>query len=378
MPLRLSGLLLAIVAALVAVGAVMVYSATSVLDYTHGVAHGWLLRHLTWVLCGLLAMGLARRVRLSWLQENARVLLLASVVLLLLVFVPGLGARINGARRWIKMAGLTFQPSEVVKLAMLVFMADFMSRKAHLRFDFRQGFLPPAILGGLVFFLILIEPDFGTAALILTLMGLILVLGGIRRSFLGWTGALALPVMGMLVLSAGYRMKRLTTFLDPWKDPEGRGYQVVQSLLALGRGGFAGAGLGQSNQKLLYLPASYSDFIFAILGEELGWLGAVLVLGLFGALLWTGWQIARRAPDAFSSLLAMGISAMLALQAALNVAVVTGTVPTKGIPLPFISFGGSAMVLNLAAIGLLLAVADAGERVESAARAGLIPQPASP
>ncbi len=365
MNLRIPDALLLVVATLTATGCVMVYSTTSVLDYAQGVTWSWILKHMAWVLLGALALIACRRTRLDWLQENARLIALVSILLLLLVFFPGLGARINGARRWIKLGFLTFQPSEVAKIAVLVFLADFLTRKAHLRFDFKRGFLPPVVLAGLVFLFVIVEPDFGTASLVLALTGIMLLLGGTRLSFLGYTGALALPLLGAVLIAAPYRVKRLMTFWDPWSDPEGKGYQVVQSMLALGRGGFGGVGLGNSNQKLNYLPSSYSDFIFAILGEELGWLGAVLVLGLFAALLWLGWQAARRAPDAFSSLLAMGITMMLVLQAAINIAVVTASVPTKGIPLPFLSFGGSALVLNLAAAGILLRIADEGEKAEA-------------
>ena len=365
MNLRIPDALLLVVATLTATGCVMVYSTTSVLDYAQGVTWSWILKHMAWVLLGALALIACRRTRLDWLQENARLIALVSILLLLLVFFPGLGARINGARRWIKLGFLTFQPSEVAKIAVLVFLADFLTRKAHLRFDFKRGFLPPVVLAGLVFLFVIVEPDFGTASLVLALTGIMLLLGGTRLSFLGYTGALALPLLGAVLIAAPYRVKRLMTFWDPWSDPEGKGYQVVQSMLALGRGGFGGVGLGNSNQKLNYLPSSYSDFIFAILGEEMGWLGAVLVLGLFAALLWLGWQAARRAPDAFSSLLAMGITMMLVLQAAINIAVVTASVPTKGIPLPFLSFGGSALVLNLAAAGILLRIADEGEKAEA-------------
>lgn len=365
--MRLADSLLVLVCTLLGLGCVMVYSATSVLDYTHGVENFWILKHLVWVSCGLVAMVMIRRVRLSWLQEHARAITLAGILLLLLVFVPGLGARINGAHRWLRLGPLTFQPTEVMKLAAIIYLADFLTRKAHLRFDFREGFLPPVILGGVVFLLIIVEPDFGTAALILMLMGALLLMGGIRRSFLVWTAALSLPMVGLLVLSASYRVKRLLAFWDPWSDPQGKGYHVVQSMLALGKGGFWGVGLGHSNQKLLYLPSAYSDFIFSIVGEELGWLGAMMVLAMFASLLWLGWRVAQRAPDAFSSLLAMGITLALVLQAAIHIAVTADAMPTKGIPLPFFSFGGSALVLNLAAVGILLRVADEGE----AAQAGL-------
>ncbi len=370
MNLRIPDALLLVVTALTATGCVMVYSTTSVLDYPQGVTHSWILKHMVWVVLGAMALVACRRLDPRVLQANARLIALSAILLLLVVFLPGLGARINGARRWIKLGFLTFQPSEVAKIAVLVFLADFLTRKAHLRFDFKRGFLPPVVLAGMVFLFVIVEPDFGTASLVLTLTGVMLLLGGTRLSFLGWTGALALPGLGAVLLAAPYRVKRLMAFWDPWSDPEGRGYQVVQSLLALGRGGFGGVGLGNSNQKLLYLPSSYSDFIFAILGEELGCLGALLVLGLFAALLWLGWQAARRAPDAFTSLLAMGITLMLVLQAAINVAVVTGSVPTKGIPLPFLSFGGSALVLNLAAAGILLRIADEGEKTDVATGVG--------
>lgn len=365
--MRLSQSLLLLIGTLCGLGALMVYSTTSVLDYTNGVTWFWLVKHLVWLVCGTVVLVLARRIPLEWLQAHARLIVLGAIALLLVVFLPGIGARINGAHRWIRLGPLTFEPTEVMKIAAVIFMADFMTRKAHLRFDFRGGFLPPVILGGVVFLLIIVEPDFGTASLILAVMGAMLYLGGIRRSFLTGTAAVVLPLIALLVLSAGYRVKRLLAFWDPWSDPQGKGYHVIQSMLALGRGGFWGAGLGESNQKLLYLPSSYSDFIFAILGEEMGWLGCMLVLGMFAALLWTGFEIARRAPDGFSSLLAMGLTLGLVLQAAINIAVASDAMPTKGIPLPFMSFGGSALVLNLAAVGLLLAVADAGERAAMSA-----------
>lgn len=364
--MRLADALTVMVCTLVATGCVMVYSTTSVLHYREAVEHGWMLKHLAWVLLGFAMMCALRRLRPEALKRHARLVLLGALLLLLAVFVPGIGARINGARRWLNLGPFSFQPSELAKFAVLVFMADFMTRKVHLLGDLRRGFLPPVILSGVLFLLVIVEPDFGTAALTMMLIGAMMLMGGVKGSFLAWTGALALPMAGILVLTASYRVRRLLAFWDPWSDAEGKGYQVVQSLVALGNGGFFGAGLGASNQKLLYLPSSYSDFIFAILGEEMGCLGALLVLGLYGALLWLGWRIARSARSPFSALLARGITLALVLQAAINIAVVTGTVPTKGIPLPFISFGGSSLVVSLAAVGILLAIAEEGEEAERA------------
>lgn len=354
---------LLLVLALILIGLTAVYSSTSVISpdliekyRKKGVLvsqFGFLKKQLFTVGLGVAVMLLACKAPREWLKKLAVPLLIFSFVCLLLVFTP-LGVTAGGARRWLRLWPSTFQPSELVKLGMVLFLAYFMSLPGF-RTDRLRSFLIPIAVMGVFQAVFLLQPDFGAVMSLAMLTMAMLFLSGIRMRYLLSLGLLGIPVVVKL-LSEPYRMKRVTAFLDPWKDPQGSGFQLVQSFIALGSGGLTGVGLGEGKQKLSFLPEVHTDFIFALIGEELGFIGTVFVALLFFALFLRGIALARRMKDPFSYYLAFGVAMMVALQAVINFAVVTGMVPTKGLPLPFISYGGSSLIVNMLAVGVLLNV----------------------
>jgi len=282
------------------------------------------------------------------------VLLLGSGVLLLLVYIPGVGVTRGGSTRWVRIFGFSFQPVEIAKLTLVIYMARFLSQKADYVRSFKRGILPSLTIFSIFLVLIYKQPDFGSVILVGLITFLMLFVGGARVHQI----ALLVIVAGLFVAyeiwQEPYRLKRWLAFLDPWKDPEGDGYHIIQSFYAFGAGGILGTGLGAGMQKLHYLPTPHTDFIFSVVGEELGFVGSALIVVVFMIILWRGIRISLSAEDRFGSLLAVGISSLIGVQAAINVAVVTGSLPTKGITLPFISFGGSSLLVSLASIGILL------------------------
>lgn len=349
-------LLLISTLALVALGVLMVYSSTSVvtpvMQRKHITEFFYLKKHLFTVALGCVAMYMAYRMDRDLLKRMALPLLLISFVLLLLVFVPGIGVKAGGAKRWLKLWPSTFQPSELVKLAMVFFLAWFMSQESY-RPDRFVFFVVPVGVMAVFQIVFLSQPDFGAAMSLGVLTFCMLFVSGIRLKYLSSLVLLALPVLYFL-MSEPYRMKRLITFIDPWKYRSEGGFQLVQSFIAFGSGGFSGVGLGKSMQKLDFLPEVHTDFIFSMLGEELGFIRAILVVVLFAFIFFRGVSVAGDQREKFGYYLAYGLSLMLALQALVNIAVVTGMLPTKGLPLPFISYGGSALLVNMAVVGLLL------------------------
>ncbi|MCG2675749.1 putative lipid II flippase FtsW [bacterium] len=343
--------------ALISIGIIMVYSASAILSLDkYNDPYFFLKRQMAWVFLGLVGMFFAARVNYRALPKLLKPLLLLTLFLLILVLFPQFGKEVAGARRWLRIGDFTLQPSEVAKLILILYMADTLSRKKEKIKDLVYGFLPPLIILGTIFILILRQPDLGTALIILAVILGMLFVSGVRLKHLFSLFLVALPGIWLLINKVGYRKRRILAFLDPWSDPQGYGFQIIQSLIALGSGGILGRGLGEGTQKLFYLPAPHTDFIFAILGEELGFLGGVAVIILFGAFIYFGARIARRAPDLFGSLLALGITTWIGLQAMINIGVATGTLPTKGIPLPFISFGGSSLIFSLIGVGILLSI----------------------
>jgi cell division protein FtsW len=304
------------------------------------------------VLMGLLFMFLAFRLSPENLNKAAIYLLVFSFILLVLVFVPKIGISAGGARRWLRLWPSTFQPSELVKLSMVIFLARYMSLPAY-RTDSFRSFMIPVALMGLFQLIFLKQPDFGAAMSLCLLTIAMLVLSGMRLRYIMLLGLLLVPVSVKLLMEP-YRLKRILAFLDPWKDPQGAGFQLVQSFIALGSGGLTGVGLGESKQKLSFLPESHTDFIFSLVGEELGFIGVFSLVGLFLVLFLRGISIANRTKDLFGYYLASGLSMMIALQALINFSVTAGLVPTKGLPLPFVSYGGSSLLINMMAIGILL------------------------
>ena len=342
---------------LAAFGAVMVFSASHILALDrYGDPFDLVKRHLLWAVVGFACMLAVSQMDPQHLRKAAYPLLIGSVLLLLMVFVPGVGRETGGARRWLMLGPFSFQPAEAAKVGLVVFLAHFLALKGERLREWTCGFLPAAGFAAIVPGLMLLQPDLGTAALTAAVVGILLYLAGARLSHLGACAMAAGFVLAGMVVFAPWRMKRIAAFWDPFAAAKGAGYQLIQSLLAIGRGGLAGLGLGEGKQKLFYLPEPHTDFIYAVVGEELGLLGALCVVAAFVVLFWRGLQIAARCADPFGALLAAGVTFLVAAQAFLNMAVATGLLPTTGIPLPLISLGGSSMVSTLIALGMLISV----------------------
>ena len=351
--------LLILIGALLAVGLVMVYSASFVAaEKRFGSPTFFLERHCIYLLAGCMAFAVGALTDYHRLARKWRWLLFLAFSLLALVLIPGLGEKLNGARRWFSFGPLTLQPSEVAKPLLIVGLAGWAVSRRDLIGRFRDGFLPGALLAGGAVLLVALEPDLGTAALLTAVLGSILLVSGIRPSHMLPALLVAVPMGALCAWSRlEYIQARIAEFASARPDPLGRGYQVTQSLIAQGSGGLLGTGIGQGNAKLLFLPEAHNDFIFALIGEEMGLIGALAIIGCFALLVWQGWRIARSAPDLLGSLIALGVTLMVGLQAAMNIAVVTRSIPTKGISLPLISYGGSSLIFTLFALGLLLNVA---------------------
>jgi len=350
------------VSVLLMLGVVMIYSSSAVYAYgTYGDSMYFVKRHLVYLAAGLAAAVFCMAVSSGRIAASARLLMLLSLLLLSAVLVPGIGREVGGARRWMRVLGYGFQPSEAAKLALVIYLADLTSRKRYLMRDLRHGFLPPLFITGLTAGLVLLEPDMGTTVLVMFLGVVMLFVAGARILHLAMITIGMLPALVLAVIAEPYRVRRVLAFFDPWSDARGSGFQLIQSFIALGSGGFLGVGLGASRQKLFYLPESHTDFIFSIIGEELGFLGSASVLILFGALVWFMLRIAFRIKNIFASRVVLGISAMIAFEVIVNIGVSTGMLPTKGLPLPFISYGGSSLVCHMAAVGLVLNMAREAE-----------------
>lgn len=354
-------LLLFVVIALMGVGLIMVYSASSVTSLaTMSDAHYYLKRQFMWVVVGLLAMFGVSHFPYQKLEKMAVPLLGVAIFFLILVLVPGVARDIGGAKRWIRFGGLGFQPSEFAKLCFVIYMAHSISLRQDRIRNFMHGMLPDMLVAGVIFILIYKEPNLSTAALVGGTYLSMYFLGNGSLANLGGLAAGGAVLITALIFQAGYRMRRFWAFIDPWENARTSGYHIIQSLVAIGSGGFWGLGLGQSRQKFFILPERHTDFIFAIICEELGLLGGAVVLLLFLALLWRGLYIATRAPDNFGFLLASGITAIIGLQVLVNIGVVLSLMPTTGITLPFVSYGGSSLVFLAIGVGILLNVSRYG------------------
>lgn len=348
-------LLFVTVVLLLSIGVVMIYSTSAFYAQDKfNDSYYYLRRQALWIICGLVAFACAVNIDYHNLRTHSRSLIFASIALLILVYVPGMGRTAGGASRWIWCGCFSFQPSELAKFALILYLADALARKQRQIGQFWRGLMMPLALSALMLGLVIMQPDLGTTVLMALMLIIMLFVAGARLRLLLPLALAALPAIYVLVFSSEYRKRRIVAFLNPWADPEGTGFQIIQSFIALGSGGLTGMGLAQSRQKFYYLPAAHTDFIFSIIGEELGFIGAAVIVTLFLALLILGMSICRKAPDFYGHLLAFGIVSVLSLQAIINIAVVTGTLPTKGLPLPFISFGGSSMVINLFAVGVLM------------------------
>lgn len=350
---------LAPIVGLLMLGTVMIYSSTFAEAFlAEQPASYYIVKHLQWLLIGLLALVVCSRIDYRrWRRLSVPLMGVALLALVIVIIAPrAISPEIWGARRWIVLGPLQAQPSEFAKLALIIYAADWLSQKGEKVRNLWYGLIPFGIILGVLVGLIMLEPDLGTSTVVVIIgMAMFFVAGAHLLQLFGGLG-LAAMAFSVLVVSASYRMNRLSIFLDPWRDPDNLGYHPIQSLLAFGSGGFAGLGLGVSRQKFSWLPAAHTDSILAVIGEELGFVGSVLVLILVLAVAVRGYSLALRAPDAFGALLATGITTWIAGQASLNIAVNTLTVPFTGIPLPFVSYGGSSLVVLLAAVGVLLNV----------------------
>jgi cell division protein FtsW len=345
---------------LVCASVVMVYSASAVVAMErYHQPNLFLFKQATWVLVGLLLMPIVMRI--DYRQYRQPKVLWTALGLVVLALVAVLFApRINGARRWFGVAGVGVQPSELAKIVVIVFVAAILERRMDRIDDVRYSLLPIAVVVGLVVALVLLQPDMGTALSIVLIAATMVFAAGINYRYLAGLALVMLPAAYIIVMSAAYRRRRIEVFLNPWEDPLGDGFQVIQSLIAVGTGGVLGRGLMAGVQKLFYLPYPETDFIYAVIGEELGLIGATVILLCFCVITWRGLRAATRAPDRFGAFLALGLTAMVAIQAFFNMSVVLGLLPTKGIPLPFVSFGGSSLLISMVGMGILLNVSQHG------------------
>ncbi len=349
------------VASLVTIGIIMVFSASytySLVQYNDGLHY--LKRMAMWTVFGSIAMFITSKIKYIVWKRWSKFILLVSLVVLLLLFTPW-GITVKGATRWLGAGPIRIMPSEIAKLGIIIFLAASIENKGEGLKNFFAGILPYMALGGVFFYLINKQPDFSTAVVVIAIMITMIFIGGMKIShFVILSGAVTFGIGFMLYQliyvteRASYRTDRLMTFMDPWANAQGDGYQIIQSLYALGAGGILGKGLGKSVQKHLYLPEPQNDFIFSVIGEELGFIGGLVVILLFMLLIWKGIKIAMNAPDLFSALVATGIVTMISVQVIINIAVTTSSMPVTGMPLPFISYGGSSLLIFMTAMGILI------------------------
>ncbi len=342
---------------LVGIGVTMTYSASAVLAKERFGDSLYFLKRMV-LFASLGFVGMVVVMKFSYLRMRSLVypLLIISLGLMALVFVPGIGRTIGGATRWIRVGSITFQPSEIAKIAMIVFLAYSLEKKSKNIKSFTVGFVPHVVFMGVVSVFILYQRDFGTAATITAITWMMMYIAGVKTKYLLGMIVGVLPIAVFLIAQADYRKKRILSFLNPWDDQYGSGFQMIQSFVAFNQGGFFGRGLGQGRQKLFYLPEAHTDFIFSVVGEELGLIGGLVVIGFFAFFCYRGLRIALSAPDLFGRYLAIGCTMLIGLEAILNMGVVMGLLPTKGLTLPFISYGGSSLVTSLIAVGVLLNV----------------------
>jgi len=347
---------------LICLGIVMIYSSSSIYAwerYKDGLF--FLKRHLSFMLIGAVLTFVFMIFDYRKLRSIAQPLLFISIILLALVLVPGIGREVSGARRWFRFKLLSFQPSELANLAIIIYIADFIARKGKLIKTFLKGFLPPMCFLGLTALLILMQPDLGTTIALGFVVLTMLFVAGVRPTYILSLILSSLPLLYILIFSVPYRRARIMAFINPWLDPRGSGFQIIQSQIALGSGGIFGVGLGHSKQKLFYLPAAHTDFIFSIIGEELGLLGTIGVIILFIIFIQQGIKIIKNAPDKFGYFLSLGLILMVSFRAIINIGVSCGILPTKGLPLPFISYGGSSFIFDMVSVGILVNIARTGD-----------------
>lgn len=345
---------------LVGIGIVMVYSASSALALKKfGTDYYFLKRQLVYSVGGCLLLIFFRHLSLKILHAGVYLLLFGTILLLVAVQIPGMGITAGGATRWLYLGAFSFQPSELARLALVLYLAYSMDKKADLVKTFSVGFVPHIVILGVFVGLIMLQPDFGSAVILCVITWIMMFMGGVRLIYLVLSILAVLPVAYLFLINSAYRLKRIMSFGDPWQYATNEGYQAIHSLMAFGTGGVWGVGVGGGYQKLFYLPEPHTDFIFSVIGEELGLIGVLAVIACYGLIIWRGIGIARGAGGTFASLVAAGLTFSLGLQVCINMGVALALLPTKGLTLPLLSYGGSSLMVNMAAIGLLMNIGAA-------------------
>ncbi len=340
---------------LVGIGIVMIYSASSALAMKkYGSDYYFLKKQIVSGVLGIALLIACRHIPYRLYRVMAYPLLAVALVTLLALKLTPLAYTAGGSTRWLHLGPVTFQPSELARFAMVIYLAYSLSKKQEIIKAFSIGFVPHVVVLGILSGLILLEPDFGSVAILAAVTWIMLFVGGVRLLHLSAALLVLLPAGYMLMMNASYRLKRIMTFLDPWQYSSDQGYQIVHSLMAFGTGGIWGTGIGKGYQKLFYLPEPHTDFIFSVIGEEFGLVGVVVILALYGLVLYRGIRIARGAQDTFGALMALGLISAIGLQVCVNMGVALGLLPTKGLPLPFLSYGGTSLLLSMASVGILM------------------------
>jgi cell division protein FtsW len=352
-------ILVLVTLALVTIGTVMVYSASSfmAMERFHD-EYRFLKRQLVFVLLGLVAMSIMSKIPYRHLRKGAYPGIVLSFTLLVLVLVPGFGNTVGGATRWITLGGFSFQATGLVKVALVLFLAHFLTKKSEHMKEFLKVFLVPLIITFAMIGLILLQPDFGTSVVVMIVALFMLFLAGCRVLYISGVVAAFLPVGIALIMYKSYRLKRILSFLNPWQDPTDTGFQIIQSFISFGSGGTFGVGVGNSMQKLFYLPEPHTDFIFSVIAEEGGFIAVTAVIALFAILVVRGFMTALAAGDLFGTLLAGGLTVVIAVEVFINMACVMGLLPTKGLALPFLSYGGTSLIITMSIVGVLLNISS--------------------
>ncbi|OQY59921.1 MAG: putative lipid II flippase FtsW [Desulfobacteraceae bacterium 4572_88] len=351
---------------LAGIGIVMVYSASSTIaSEKFGSGYFFLRKQAFFFMLGVIVLAAARYFPLKLLHGLAYPLLALSFVFLVAVHISGLGVSAGGAVRWLSIGGITFQPAEFARFAMILFLAYSMTKKQDKLEDFYIGFLPHVLILSIFVLPILLQPDFGSVVILGAITWMMMFVAGVRISHLVLSLMVSIPILIAFLMSSNYRLQRIIAFWDPWEHASDGGYQIIHSLMAFGTGGIWGTGVGKSYQKLFYLPEPHTDFIFSIIGEEFGLVGVLFIIGMYVLIIWKGIRISMTTEDFFTCLLAMGLTAGIAIQVCVNMGVTLGLLPTKGLTLPFLSYGGTSLLLNMGAVGILMNISVNRETVVS-------------
>jgi cell division protein FtsW len=355
--------LLFITFALMGIGLVMLYSSSSIMaQQRFGDSMYFVKKQILFALVGLAVLIVIKNLPYVLYRRLVYVILGISLLSLIVVLLPQVGHKVGGARRWLRVGPFSLQPAEFAKLALIIYISYSLAKKKDRLREFSVGYLPHLVVSAIFIGLVVMQPDLGTAVTFAVLVFLLLFVAGVRLRYLFVTGLALLPLLGLAIAQTSYRWQRLLAFLNPWRDPSDTSFQLLHSLLALGSGGPVGVGLGSGQQKLFYLPEPHTDFILAVIGEETGLVGVSIVFLLYALLAYKGIKIALRAPDSYGTYLAFGLTMAIALQTLINGAVVMGLLPTKGLPLPLISYGGSSLLTNLAAMGILMNISSQAKK----------------